>query len=616
MKYSIHKKKKLADLFTPVSTYLKLRNHFSQLLLLESTDYNSAANSKSFICLEPLKTFSLKENELKIKQGKNFESRIIESQMALTELQNFKASIQPKDDGEKSPYSGLFGFNSFESTQYFDSHEYDYKKRTNDMPDMHYAFYRYILVFNHYNNELEYIEHVPKGEESKLAELSALLNRQDSDFFPFERNGETTSNQTDNDFKELVVNGKQHCQRGDVFQVVFSRAFSQKFSGDDFCVYRALRSINPSPYLFYFDYGSFKIFGSSPEAQLVVEKNEAEIHPIAGTYKRTGNLEYDHVEAEKLKLDPKENAEHVMLVDLARNDLSRNCHNVNVKNYKEIQYFSHVIHLVSKVTGTLKNTDSMLRVYGDTFPAGTLSGAPKHKAINLIKTYESQHRTFYGGAIGYMSLDGNTLNKAIIIRSFLSQKNTLHFQAGAGIVIDSNPESECQEVLEAIGTYKIDVKRNDEADSSYALQYDKIVLSPGPGIPSEAGNMPSIISAIALQKPILGVCLGHQALTEHFGGEIFNLPKVYHGIEGKFIRTEDMCPLLKGISKEFQAGRYHSWASEKSSFPNELIVTSEDENGEIMSFRHKSLPVYGVQFHPESIMTPDGRVMMENFLSL
>ncbi len=445
MTYSIRTKKKLADLLTPVSAYLKLRGHFSELLLLESTDYNSAANSKSFICLEPLKSFSLKQNELSIKEGKHVKSEIIRPEDALVKLQNFKNSIQLKEE-ETSSYSGLFGLSSFESTQYFDSHQYDYSKRTHEMPDMHYAFYRFVLVFNHFNNELELIEHLPVDEESRLTEIEAILNRQDVDVFSFHRKGTTHSNLTDDDFKNLVKKGKQHCQRGDVFQVVFSRAFSQEFRGDEFCVYRALRSINPSPYLFYFDYGSFKVFGSSPEAQLVVNDNEAEIHPIAGTYRRTGNDEQDLAEAKKLKLDPKENSEHVMLVDLARNDLSRNCHSVDVNTYKEIQYFSHVIHLVSKVTGALKNPEALLRVYGDTFPAGTLSGAPKHKAINLIMSYENQHRAFYGGAIGYMSLDGQTLNKAIVIRSFLSQKNTLHFQAGAGIVIDSNPENECQEV--------------------------------------------------------------------------------------------------------------------------------------------------------------------------
>lgn len=452
MKFKTKHKKQLADLITPVGAYLKLRSNFSELLLLESTDYHSASNSKSFICLEPLKTFSLKQNQLTISVDAEKTVREIESRSALEELKRFKSSIQNQSlinsdgDFEPTPYSGLFGFNTFESTQYFDSHQYDYRNRTNDIPDMHYSFYRFVLVFNHFNNELELLENIPEGEASRLSEIVRILNRQDVDVFSFKKTSDVISNLTDDEFKNLVVKGKEHCHRGDVFQVVFSRGFSHKFSGDDFCVYRALRSINPSPYLFYFDYGSFKIFGSSPEAQLVVNEGVAEIHPIAGTYKRTGNEELDKKEASLLKEDPKENSEHVMLVDLARNDLSRNCSSVHVDNYKEIQYFSHVIHLVSKVTGQLKTNEDVLRVFGDTFPAGTLSGAPKYKALNLIKEYENQHRSFYGGAIGYMSLDSEVLNMAIVIRSFLSSKNKLHFQAGAGIVIDSIPENELQEV--------------------------------------------------------------------------------------------------------------------------------------------------------------------------
>ena len=258
------------------------------------------------------------------------------------------------------------------------------------------------------------------------------------------------SNLTDDDYKKMVNQAKAHCQRGDVFQLVLSRRFQQKFNGDEFNVYRALRSVNPSPYLFYFDYGDFKIFGSSPEAQLVVQNNKAEIHPIAGTFKRTGNDQKDADSALKLSKDPKENAEHVMLVDLARNDLSRNGSNVKVETYKEIQYFSHVIHLVSKVTAQLKANSSSLQVAADTFPAGTLSGAPKPKALELIEKYENLNRNTYGGAIGVIDFKGN-YNHAIIIRSFLSKNHELFYQAGAGIVADSTPENELQEVFNKLG---------------------------------------------------------------------------------------------------------------------------------------------------------------------
>jgi len=211
-----------------------------------------------------------------------------------------------------------------------------------------------------------------------------------------------------------------------------------------------LRSINPSPYLFFFDYGDFKIFGSSPEAQLIVKDGKAEIHPIAGTYKRTGNDEQDAELAKQLAQDDKENSEHVMLVDLARNDLSRNGNLVNVETYREVQYFSHVIHLVSKVTGMKKADISTLKIVADTFPAGTLSGAPKHMAMQLIEKYEKTSRGYYGGAIGFMDFNGN-FNHAIMIRTFLSKNHELHFQAGAGLVAASNADDELQETYNKLG---------------------------------------------------------------------------------------------------------------------------------------------------------------------
>ena len=311
---------------------------------------------------------------------------------------------------------------------------------------MQYSLFRVVIVINHFNNELFVILNSTKSKEPDFEEIDVLLNNNDNPAFTFNALGKETSSTDDEEFKELVKKAKYHCQRGDVFQLVLSKRFSQEFSGDDFNVYRALRSINPSPYLFYFDYGGFRIFGSSPEAQLIISKGKAQIHPIAGTYRRTGDDETDRLAALELLEDPKENSEHVMLVDLARNDLSRNTKKVHVETYKEIQYFSHVIHLVSKVEGELDKESKSMRIYADTFPAGTLSGAPKYKALELIDKYEKENRSFYGGAIGFFKLNGE-LNHAILIRSFLSMNNTLYFQAGAGIVIDSNEENELQEVI-------------------------------------------------------------------------------------------------------------------------------------------------------------------------
>ena len=318
-----------------------------------------------------------------------------------------------------------------------------------DIPDIYYAVYQNIIAISLFNHEAHLFSHVYAGKHN-LSEIEILLNAKNSSHFSFEKVGEKTSNLTDDQFIDFVKKGKEHCFRGDVFQLVLSRRFSQGFKGDEFNVYRALRSINPSPYLFFFDYGDFKIFGSSPEAQLIVQNGKAEIHPIAGTFRRTGDDEKDALAAGELAKDPKENSEHVMLVDLARNDLSRNGSEVVVEKNREIQFYSHVIHLVSKVSCTMKKAAKTFRVVADTFPAGTLSGAPKHNALQLIDRYETTQRNFYGGAIGYMDFHGN-FNHAIIIRSFLSKNHQLHYQAGAGIVADSVPESELQEVYNKLG---------------------------------------------------------------------------------------------------------------------------------------------------------------------
>jgi anthranilate synthase component 1 len=350
-------------------------------------------------------------------------------------------------------FNGFFGHTSFDAVQYFDTLEFDAAKRRFDIPDINYSLYRFVIAFNHFKEEIYVIENIPNGEDSRLEEVERLMNSQKLAIHDFELVGGEQSNLTDEEFKELVSIGKKHCQLGDVFQIVFSRQFQQEFRGDDFNVYRVLRSINPSPYLFYFDCGSYKIFGSSPEAQMVIKNGQARVNPIAGTYRRTGNDAEDAEKAKELTQDPKENAEHIMLVDLARNDLGRHAKNVTVRELKDIQFFSHVIHLVSTVTGDLTGNTNPIQVFGDTFPAGTLSGAPKYKAIELINQYENQNRAFYGGAIGFIDFNGE-MNQAIVIRSFMSMDNKLFYQAGAGIVTASVEENELQEVNNKLGALK------------------------------------------------------------------------------------------------------------------------------------------------------------------
>ena len=444
-----HYKQILADTITPVSIYLKIRDKFPNSLLLESSDYHTADNSFSYICCQPIASIKI-ENGLisKTFPDGNSEEIIITNDTKIPAIiQEFASQFQPEKSNFKFINNGLFGFTSYDAVQYFEKIEIAKKENDLEIPELFYAIYQNIIAINHFKNEA-YIFCHSIDNLNNITEIEQILQTKTFASYSFIKQGTTISNLTDLEFKNNVTLAKKHCHRGDVFQLVLSRRFSQRFKGDEFNVYRALRNINPSPYLFFFDYGNFKIFGSSPEAQLIIKDTIAEIHPIAGTFKRTGNDEEDALLAKKLSEDKKENSEHVMLVDLARNDLSRNCTDVKVEKYKEVQFFSHVIHLVSKVTGKLKG--SSMNLVANTFPAGTLSGAPKHKAMQLIENIETTNRTFYGGAIGFMDFESN-YNHAIMIRTFLSKNHQLHYQAGAGIVESSTEENEMQEVYNKLG---------------------------------------------------------------------------------------------------------------------------------------------------------------------
>ncbi|MGV3761698.1 anthranilate synthase component I family protein [Parapedobacter sp.] len=451
-------KQLLADTTTPVSTYLRLRDVFPNSLLLESSDYHSRENNMSYICCQPIAGIQLDRDALEIQYPGLPAARKPAAEINLREeVSAFRSAFTDNGGGEFNFISnGLFGFFTFDTVTHFE----DIRLETppdpqRDIPFMQYHIYRYVIAIDHFRNQLFIFEHQLKDDDSPsgLEKIQYLIQNKNFPEYRFSLNGDESSNMGDVDFKTLVEKMKTHIFRGDVFQIVPSRGFSRPFLGDEFNVYRTLRSINPSPYLFYFDYGDFKLFGSSPEAQLTIRNREATIYPIAGTFKRSGNQQQDEKIAEALKEDPKESAEHVMLVDLARNDLSRHCEDVHVKTYKEAQYYSHIIHLVSKVCGSLRDGVNSFDVVGDTFPAGTLSGAPKHMAMQLIDRYENHQRGFYSGAIGYMGFNDD-FNHAIMIRSFMSRNNTLHYQAGAGIVADSDPEKELQEVNNKIAALR------------------------------------------------------------------------------------------------------------------------------------------------------------------
>ena len=449
--YTTTSKTILADLYTPVGVYMRLRDLYPQSALMESSDYHDANNSRSFIGINPIASVAIGHGKATITfpDGQTEHHDITKDYQADQAIHTLIDSIKVK--GEHANFCGLYGYTSFNTVRYFENIDVkDETQEKNDAPDLLYILYKVVIVFDHFNSQLTMIT---LGEAQELDEIMRQMNKSNIQAYGFHPVGEVSSTLTDEEHKANIRRGIQHCLRGDVFQIVLSRRFIQKYEGDDFKLYRALRSINPSPYLFYFDFGGFRIFGSSPETHCRIEKGKAYIDPIAGTTKRTGDADADRQGAEYLRNDPKENAEHVMLVDLARNDLSRNCHNVKVDFYKDLQYYSHVIHLVSRVSGELDEHADPIKSFIDTFPAGTLSGAPKVRAMQLISEYEPHNRGAYGGCIGYIGLDGS-LNQAITIRTFVSRNGELWFQAGGGIVAKSNEEYELQEVNNKLGALR------------------------------------------------------------------------------------------------------------------------------------------------------------------
>jgi anthranilate synthase component 1 len=449
--YTTTSKTILADLYTPVGVYMRLRDLYPQSALMESSDYHEKDNSRSFIGIEPMASVAIGHGMATITypDGTTLQHEVNKDYRSDKAIHELIDRIHVEGDDAK--LCGLFGYTSFNAVRYFeDINVKDETQAKNDAPDLLYILYKVVIVFDHFNNTIKLVS---LEGETKLDDIVKAMNKANVKAYDFHPVGDVRSTLTDDEHRENIRRGIKHCLRGDVFQIVLSRRFIQQYEGDDFKLYRALRSINPSPYLFYFDFGGFRIFGSSPETHCRIEGHKAYIDPIAGTTKRTGDAEADRKGAEYLRNDPKENAEHVMLVDLARNDLSRNCHGVKVDFYKDLQYYSHVIHLVSRVSGELDNNADPIKAFIDTFPAGTLSGAPKVRAMQLISEYEPHNRGAYGGCIGYIGLDGS-LNQAITIRTFVSRNGELWFQAGGGIVAKSDVEYELQEVNNKLGALR------------------------------------------------------------------------------------------------------------------------------------------------------------------
>lgn len=450
-------KSQLADLFTPIGIYLRLRDQFRDTILLESAGNHGEDNNFSFIGVNAIAGIEIRNyNEAELKFPLENPIKIdLKTQKLADLLWNFSQTFQCEEPKHKigKQAQGLFGYTSYDAIPFFENIRFKKQSEENKIPLLRYRLYQYVIAINHFNDELFLIENKIEGLKSELSTIENIIHQKNAPVFPFETLGEETSNLTDDEYLAAVDFAKKHCFRGDVFQLVLSRRFQQQFRGDDFNVYRALRNINPSPYLFYFDYGDYKLIGSSPESQLIIKDHQAIIHPIAGTFRRTGNTEKDLEAAEALKKDPKENAEHTMLVDLGRNDLSIHGKNTKVTKLKEIHFFSHVIHMVSEVVADVAKTQNPYEMIATTFPQGTLSGAPKYRAMQLIDEYEKTSRSFYAGCIGFVGFDGSC-NQAIMIRTFLSKNNTLFYQAGAGLVAKSVPENELQEVNNKLGALK------------------------------------------------------------------------------------------------------------------------------------------------------------------
>ena len=422
MKIFQHTEEILGDTFTPIGIFLALRDKFANVSLFESSDFSSKENAKSYIVADPIVSLQIFQNETQVR----INNKLVESNH-ITSSDQLSLLIESFDFQNKilASNNGFFGVIAYDAIPLFE--KIKFKTCEDELPIVYLSAYRFVIEFDHFHHRLKLINNLFNESENELSVLIQEINKKVLPSENFKINGGISSSETDQSFEEKVLKAKAHVARGDVFQLVLSRQFQQKFEGDDFEVYRQLRTINPSPYMFYLDIDKAKLIGASPEAQLKVSRGLAEIHPIAGTIKKSNSDVEDEKHIALLKVNEKENAEHIMLVDLARNDLNQNCTKVQVASLKEVQKFSHVIHLVSRVTGQVNQSKS-INVFKGSFPAGTLSGAPKYKAMELIDKYEAVSRKYYGGAVGMFAANGD-INTAIVIRTALSYKNNLIYQA-------------------------------------------------------------------------------------------------------------------------------------------------------------------------------------------
>ncbi|MGE4170167.1 MAG: anthranilate synthase component I [Candidatus Margulisiibacteriota bacterium] len=440
-------KELVGDLDTPVSLYLKLNR--AQSFLLESVTGGENVARYSFIGVNPFCTFTAQNDTNTIDDETG--TRTVAGN-PLDILENLIAHYHMDDAPHLPPFlGGAVGYFSWETIRHIEAIALKNKPSIDGIPEIRFFFPKGLVVFDHVKRKIILVALAKPGEEkaaqSLLEELetaiqkplsASLLSLQKPDNF-FDK---TTSSLSQPDFEAMIEAGKRHIFEGDVFQLVLSQRFETTSAKKPFDIYRTLRTINPSPYMYYIDDTDYQIIGSSPEILVKVEHNQATVRPIAGTRPRPPKDQEDAVIAE-LKADEKEVAEHIMLVDLGRNDLGRVCDYNSVKTAElmTIERYSHVFHMVTNVTGTLQQGKTAMDVFKATFPAGTVSGAPKIRAIEIIDALEPTGRKLYAGALGYFDFRGN-MDLCIIIRTILAKNNHLYVQAGAGIVADSNPATE------------------------------------------------------------------------------------------------------------------------------------------------------------------------------
>ncbi|MFQ6044265.1 MAG: anthranilate synthase component I [Candidatus Poribacteria bacterium] len=453
----------LADMETPVSAFYKIKNS-SHAFLLESVEGGEKIAQYSFLGSNPSIIFQSKGKSVHINYLTEGRTDEITSESPLRELEKLLSQYHSVEvDGLPPFHGGFVGFISYDMVRFFEELPDDTEDDLN-LPDSMFVLTDTILVFDHVNHKIKVVSnaHITDGPDVAYYEATGKIDNlietlRKPLFLPLERSKrigpvQVTSNFTREAYHDIVRRAKEYIAAGDIIQVVPSQRLSVPMSIDSFEFYRALRTVNPSPYMYYLQFGDLHIAGSSPEMMVRVEGRRAETRPIAGTRRRGKNEAEDVALAEELLADPKERAEHVMLVDLGRNDLGRVCEygSVHVDEMMFIERYSHVMHIVSNVVGNLREDKTAFDVIEACFPAGTLSGAPKIRAMEIIDELEPTRRGIYGGAVGYFSFSGNA-DTAITIRTLVVKDGMAHIQAGGGIVADSIPENEYQETLNKAG---------------------------------------------------------------------------------------------------------------------------------------------------------------------